>query len=59
MSDEIKTDAEKALGDVKAEIGKLETAEHSASGWVKTHIAWIIGLGCMLVGVVVGYHLHR
>jgi hypothetical protein len=65
MTDEIKTDATKALADVKGVIAdvdkdaaKVEAAEVSASGWVKTHVAWVIGLGCALVGFLAGYLAH-
>lgn len=54
MSDEIKTDAEKALAEVKTEIGKLETEEHNVSGWVKVHVVWVIGLAAFAVGVLLG-----
>lgn len=37
---------------------KLKADEASATGWVKTHIAWTIGLGCLLVGFVAGYVGH-
>ena len=44
MSDEIK-EAERTI---------VKTAQSSATGWVKTHVAWVIGLGCLLLGFILG-----
>lgn len=52
---EVKTDATESLAHTNEEIAKLET---SASGWIKTHVAWIWGLGGLFVGYIVG-HLHH
>lgn len=40
---------------------KVESEVKSATGWIRMHMAWAIGLGCFLFGVIVGYvgHLHR
>ena len=46
------------MTDNKDDIAKVETAEKSATGWVKTHVAWVIGLGCLLVGFVLGHVLR-
>lgn len=58
MTDELKTDAEKAMADTKATIASLEKTETSVTGWVKTHTAALIGLVCFVVGIFVGHHLH-
>jgi hypothetical protein len=57
MADEIKTDAQKALGDVKSEITKLEADEAAAKGWVKAHTMWLVGFICLVVGVIIGHAL--
>lgn len=62
MSDEIKvveTDASKALADTKAVIANLESKEVSASGWIKGHIAWLIGLGGFVAGLVLMFILKH
>jgi hypothetical protein len=56
MSD-IKTEAETALNDVKAEISKLKADEVSASGWVKTHVVWMVALGALLIGLIAGHFI--
>lgn len=58
MSD-IKTGATEAMAGVKAEISKLEADEVSASGWIKGHTAWLIGLGSFVAGLVVMYLLKH
>lgn len=58
MNDEAKTDAEKTLAHVDEVI---QSDGLKAAGWVKMHIAWIIGLGCLLLGFIMGHlqgHLH-
>jgi hypothetical protein len=59
MTDEVKTDAEKVLADTKATIANLESDEVSASGWIKGHTAWMIGLGSFVAGLVVMYLLKH
>lgn len=53
MTDEIKAvegDAKTVLADTNRVIEGLEADEVKAGGWVKTHVAWIIGLGCFVLG---------
>jgi 4-hydroxybenzoate polyprenyltransferase len=40
------------MTDIKDEV---KATEVSATGWVKTHIAWIIGAVCFLVGFILGH----
>lgn len=58
----VKTDAEKALSDIKAETAKLETDGKSefikVESYVKAHTAWIIGIVCSLVGFGAGWLCH-
>jgi hypothetical protein len=41
-----------------SEFPKLGEDVQKAEGWVKTHIAWLIGLGAFIVGALAG-HLIR
>lgn len=63
MNDELKTvegDAEASLAHVDAVIHSdaLKTKE-AVVGWGKAHIAWLVGVACLVVGLVLGYHLHK
>jgi hypothetical protein len=47
MADELKKD------EIQAEADATKV-----TGWVKTHVAWLIGLGAFIVGALAG-HLIR
>lgn len=59
---ELKTDATQALANIQAETAKLETDAKAdvakVKGQIGVHMAWIIGIGCMLLGFVAGWCLH-
>jgi hypothetical protein len=55
MADPIKTDAQKAREELDRVINASKTAEMEAGGWIKTHWAWIIGLGAFGAGVILGH----
>lgn len=59
MTDEIKTDTEKSLEHVDAVIKSDGLkVKASISGWAKAHTSWLVGLVCLVVGLVLG-HLHK
>jgi ElaB/YqjD/DUF883 family membrane-anchored ribosome-binding protein len=62
MTDEIKTEAEKELANIKAEMAKLDTDAKAdvskGESYVKSHIAWIIGIAAALLGFGCGLIVH-
>lgn len=52
---EIEKDAAQVLADTKSEIAKLESDAANVDNYVKSHIVWMIGLGCLLVGAAIGH----
>lgn len=56
---QVEGDATQVLADTKAEISKLESAEVSATGWVKSHTMWLVGVVCLVAGVILGHWLHK
>lgn len=54
MTDEPKTLEEKTLNEVKSILTTLNTQ----TSWVKSHIAWIIGLAALVVGLLAGYFIR-
>lgn len=57
MADEpkIEESANEALARVQAVADKLTADAKSGEGWVKTHVAWVIGICCLIVGIVIGH----
>ena len=61
MTDEPTTDqkaTEKALGAINQILSSLNADTGKAAGWIKTYMAWAIGLGCFLVGFIAGHVAH-
>jgi len=62
MTDEPTTDTqkatEKALGAVNQILSSLNADTARAAGWIKTYMAWAIGLGCFLIGFIAGHVVH-
>ncbi len=42
---------------IKADLSRVYSAEKSATGWVKSHVAWMIGLVAFVVGAFLGHAL--
>jgi hypothetical protein len=40
---------------VAADEAKAAADFTSASGWIKVHVVWLIGLGCFVAGAIVGH----
>lgn len=51
-------DTEKALGAINQILSSLNADSTKAAGWIKTYMAWAIGLGCFLVGFIAGHVAH-
>lgn len=58
----LETDAQKALAAINVEKAKLDevavTDEQKAVGWIKTHLAWIVGPIGLLLGFIAGRVTH-
>lgn len=57
MTDEIKSDAEQALNDVKATMGTLSADEKTSVAWIEKHSLWLVAVGCLIIGVLIGHAL--
>lgn len=57
MTDEIKSDAEQTLSDVKATIGTLSAEEKKSIVWIKNHTLWLVGFVCLMIGILIGHAL--
>lgn len=56
MTDEQpKTLEEKTLSEVKS----ILTSLNSETSWIKAHAAWLIGLGCFVLGAAAGHFIHH
>lgn len=61
------TELTKVEDDAKATLAHVDEViqsdalktKASISGWAKAHTSWLIGLACLVVGLVVGYWLHH
>lgn len=56
------TELKKVEGDATPALEHVDEVIQSdglkAAGWIKSHIAWIWGLGGLFIGYIVG-HLHK
>lgn len=60
------TELKKVEGDAEATLAHVDEVLHSdalktqasISGWAKAHTSWLVGLVCLVIGLVLG-HLHR
>lgn len=61
------TELTKVEGDAKADLAHIDEVIHSdalktkasISGWAKAHTSWLVGLACLVVGLVVGHLFHK